>query len=419
MIALRRAAVVALALTAALLLFPASPASSGNSTATPTPTADPPLPLFVDPTLLEQIRIVNAFDCGGDAERCMWQESDAMVMARIAMGEAPDSINDRIYIMWNIRMRAELGFGGSAYYSGSRSTPDAWGPSTTIKEEALCDGGCQFSPARAASNVYFPCALSEGNPMRAMLCPTDDQLPGFLMTYAAADYILRAPLSEMPVELRGYDGFRSPQVSWVGRIDHAGGLRSRRFFPNGNIWRDEYEKDNVFWERVALRGTATPTPTITPTPRPTRTLLPPEKSYATLQLDDGPVVIREENRDMRKPYLFIVVLAVLALSFVLMAFQVINQDRVAEVIAGVVTFIIMLFGPKPLKALYDLLKLPGGAWRVFATYVMSFLVGLAALLITGAFASVTWNLETLMAFAGALATAAQMAYHRLKDLGSI
>ena len=118
----------------------------------------------------------------------------------------------------------------------------------------------------------------------------------------------------------------------------------------------------------------------------------------------------------RYPILFFLIVLT---SLLLMAFQIIDESRVEEIIAGLVGFAIMLFGPKPLKKIYDLLKIPGGAWRVFATYVASGILGLIVLLIAGTFSNVAWNMETILALAGALSASAQMAYHRLKDLREI
>ena len=114
-----------------------------------------------------------------------------------------------------------------------------------------------------------------------------------------------------------------------------------------------------------------------------------------------------------------VFMLIVIVSFLLMAFQVVDESRVEEIITGIVGFAIMLFGPKPLKGLFSLLKIPGGPWRVLATYVVSGLFGALVLLIAGVFVDVVWNAETVLAFAGALSMAAQMAYHRLKDLGTI
>jgi len=164
---------------------------------------------------------------------------------------------------------------------------------------------------------------------------------------------------------------------------------------------------------------ARPTPTSTPFPTPTLQ----ESDYGAIVIrepdEKPPETIQQEEQSMfRHPFyrkLFILALIAI-LSLVLMAFQVIDNDRIEEVITAIVGFVIMLLGPKPLRALYDLLKIPGGAWRVFATYVASGIVGVVALLIAGAFTAITFDAETLLAMAGLLATAAQMAYHHLKDL---
>lgn len=248
-----------------------SPAPTSTRTPEPTPTQtqtpEPPLDLsdvydefageepspiecFIGLDLVRKIRITtqDIWDAGSVAD-VMWNEEDALVMTRIAMGESPGSFNDRVYIMWNIRLRAELGFKGAGYYSGNRSTPDRWGPQTTIKQEALCYGGCQFSPAKAVHNIYFP--LDVNSHLRKMLYPLDEDLIDFLITYRMALQILEADFdSEFPEELKGYDGFRSPDISWIGRIHRKGGLPSAQFFARQEVWRDEYDKDNVYWNLV-------------------------------------------------------------------------------------------------------------------------------------------------------------------------
>jgi hypothetical protein len=84
--------------------------------------------------------------------------------------------------------------------------------------------------------------------MRKMLCPIDADLPDFLFAYTAAQAILDAPISDFPVELRGYDNFRSPSI--VGerqRNRPPDGLLSKQFFPRANIWRDEFPDDSQYW----------------------------------------------------------------------------------------------------------------------------------------------------------------------------
>ena len=252
------------------------PTSSPTPTATPVPTSTPtpvntsetppdlsdpydefagelpsPIEYYIGLDMIRKIRITtqDIWDAGSVAD-VMWNEEDALVLTRIAMGESPGSFNDRVYVMWNIRMRVELGFKNAGYYSGYRSMPDRWGEPTSIKQEALCYRGCQYSPARAVENIYFP--LEVNSHLRKMLYPVDDDLIDFLITYKMALQILNADFDgEFPEGLKGYDGFRSPTVSWIGRVDWKGGLPSVQFFARQNIWRDEYDKDNVYWNLVS------------------------------------------------------------------------------------------------------------------------------------------------------------------------
>ena len=241
-----------------------TPAPTKTPTATPTPDLDlsdpydefageepSPIEVFIGLDMVRKIRITtqDIWDAGSVAD-VMWNEEDAMVLTRIAMGESPSSFNDRVYIMWNIRLRAELGFKGAGYYSGNRSMPDRWGPETSIKQEALCSGGCQYEPARAVHNIYFP--LKVNSHLRKMLYPVDEDLIDFLITYRMAVQILEADFDkDYPEELRGYDGFRSPDISWIGRKHREGGLPSAQFFERQEVWRDEYEKDNIYWNLVS------------------------------------------------------------------------------------------------------------------------------------------------------------------------
>jgi len=214
---------------------------------------DPPAPTTVTavigPELVEAFRIEDGWACGGSAHECMKGEEDALVLARIAIGESPSSPGDQIYIMWLIKFRAYLGFKNAGKYGGWYNDPARWGPMTTIKDEALCLRGCQFSPARVALSIYFPCLLSETNAMRKMLCPIDADLPDFLFAYDAAKAILAAPIAEFPEEMRGYDNFRSPSITGPGQRNRMpDGLKSQQFFPRANIFRDEFPDDNAFWD---------------------------------------------------------------------------------------------------------------------------------------------------------------------------
>lgn len=212
-----------------------------------------PLARVIGQELLDDLRITTdeIWHVGnGSIEGVIAQEEPAMILTRVAIGEAPYSINDRIYIMWLIRLRAELGY-KNARHRGWNPSQVRWGTPTTIQHEVLCIGGCQFSPIRATHGIYFPANIKEGSPIRMMVHPGDDQIAAFLLTLDVAREIIGAPITEFPEQLKGYDAFRSPSVDWVGTLYYQGGLRSERFFAQGNIWRDEDEVDNAFWDLLA------------------------------------------------------------------------------------------------------------------------------------------------------------------------
>ena len=247
--------------------------------------------------MADQFRIESVWTCGGSINRCMHAESDALILARVAMGEAPHSLSDRVYVMWSIRLRAALGF--KEALPGYLAVPNRWGPETSIAVEALCNGGCQYSPVRAADGIYFPCEELDGrHALRSMLCPTDEQLGDFYLTWQFAEDIAFANLDEFPLQLRGFESFRSPTITWINQVNRPGGRRSVLFFPGGNIWRDEYPQDDVFWEEwdtfsaeAVLPATAVPTSTPVPTASLTPTVLPSPTIGATLI----PVIPKEER----------------------------------------------------------------------------------------------------------------------------
>ena len=156
--------------------------------------------------------------------------------------------------MWSIKLNGALGY--KEALPGWRLPDDRWGPPTGIYVEALCNGGCQYSPVRAAEPIYFPCELDERHPLRPMLCPTDTQLDGFWLTFQFAEEIVVSDWSYFPEDLKGYEHFRSPTIDGVGRFHRDDGARSRQFFPRGNIWRDEHSQDDEFWRLWDL-GTET------------------------------------------------------------------------------------------------------------------------------------------------------------------
>lgn len=238
----------------ALLLFVVAEADA--------PTPEPPVVTFMGDEAVDVLRIEDVFRCGHNMNECLWEEDPALMLARVAVGESPSSPNDQIYIMWLIKLRAHLGFkhagdaGNGAGWCGTRwcYTPGRWGTPTTIQEEALCDGGCQFSAVRASLDIFYPCLLSEYHPLRKMLCPIDADLNDLAFARDAAQWVLDSPLSDFPEELRGYDNFRSPSIVGIGQRNREGGLRSWQAWPRANIWRDEFKDDNLFWDQLSEDG---------------------------------------------------------------------------------------------------------------------------------------------------------------------
>ena len=189
----------------------------------------------------------------GSVQTVLLGEPEALVLTRVAMGENSESLNDRILVMWNIRIRADLGYKNGGSYGGYRAEPDRWGPPTNIYREALCIEGCQYEPVELLFAVTDParCGLAG---VRAMIYPGDSLLGDFYLTWLMAGEIMEAPLEAVPIEFRGYDGLLSPEIAAVGRYYREGGLPSRQFFPGGNVWADREPEDNLFWEELAIVG---------------------------------------------------------------------------------------------------------------------------------------------------------------------
>ena len=187
----------------------------------------------------------------GTVQGVVEKENDALVLTRVAMGENPSNLQERIYIMWFIRLRAELGYKNAGHRGWVQPEDRWWHEPTTIKEEALCIGGCQFTPVRMWQNIYFPANVKEGQ-LTAMIYPTENQMQDFYLTYKAALQITHAPITEYPEELRGYDEFRAGSTAKEGIRYQQGGLSSKAFFKETeyNIFRDVSPWDNTFWENI-------------------------------------------------------------------------------------------------------------------------------------------------------------------------
>lgn len=259
-------------LRAIIALMLASTALKTDSKPTPTP---PPIPVEIPTELIEEFRITG-YEVGTIGQWSMnayiMRESEAMILTRVALGESQDSFEDRVAIMWLIKMRAELGFkwaGRMGYLRQGQS--DRWGPPSTIAAESICVGGCQFSVMQPIEYITGPQKIATTSPMRLMLHPTDEQLPVFYETYLAALEIVELPLTAMPRWLQGYDSFRAVWID-QGDIYRSGGLETIQFFDQGDVWSDRWSQDNRYFDLHYVE--VTPTPTITATLEPTSTSVP-------------------------------------------------------------------------------------------------------------------------------------------------
>ncbi len=169
--------------------------------------------------------------------------------------------------------------------------------------------------------------------------------------------------------------------------------------------------------------TSTPTPTVivTPTPTATVTLLPTSRPTITSTLIEkekagpDPVVKEKTVMRMKRSTLWFLVLApLLVISAVLLQ---ITQGTM-EAIAFVISVLVGLFEPKPLKWVLDKLALEGQAAVVFV-YAASLVVGAIGLALSKQLFEFAWTWDNALAIAGLMFAAATYAYHRLKDNGDI
>ena len=185
------------------------------------------------------------------------------------MGESHENEADRTLIMWIIKIRAYLGY-GNANSRGFNPPHDRWGESTSIKQEALNPG--QFESVKVAYGSADPEGLPETGNLRAMLNPTDAQLPAFQSTHQTALDIVDLPISSAPEELRGFDGFVADDtgVYWVGG-------RTSSELAGSNAYYDQSWLDNIHFGLIScenardnnrnhplmdLQCPATPTPSL-------------------------------------------------------------------------------------------------------------------------------------------------------------
>ncbi len=251
----------------------------------PTPVACP-MPTSTATAIPENLRNLaritpDEIAHAGGLREYLLSESDALTLTRVAMGESNVYMQDRNYIMWLIKMRAELGYQNSSS-RGINPPNNRWGASTSIKTETLSETAInsqQFEPVTVVITQYEnnragfdPSGYPAGSNLRAMLSPTDEQLPAFIETYQTASTLVSTSFSSMPEELKGFDSFRSSS-SPQGEASWIGGRTSSQLVAGGNVYRDDSWIDNIYFglvtceyvaannrDRVDFQCPGTPTP---------------------------------------------------------------------------------------------------------------------------------------------------------------
>jgi YD repeat-containing protein len=214
-----------------------TPSPTPTNTPTPTTSGD------CEPCITQEA-IVQA----GGVENYLKKESDACTLARVSMGESHENGYDRQLVMWIIKMRTDLGYGNSNT-RGANPPYDRWGASTSIKQEAL--NPAQFETVREAYTVTNPEDLPATDNIRAMLSPTDAQLPEFQSTLQMATTMVNQPLSSMPERLRGFDGFLAYGAvgGWTGAKDSQ--QLAKDHGPTANFYNDQSWIDNIHFGLVS------------------------------------------------------------------------------------------------------------------------------------------------------------------------
>jgi hypothetical protein len=177
-------------------------------------------------------------------------EKDAVLLTRLAMAESRRSSEDRVYVMWIVRLRTEIA------YSVNVPKP---GQKTSVQQEIFSPG--QFAVIPEILNVADPRAVALGNNI-SLACggqingaiypcdvsghpenppnpddPNAQALEDWKQTYNNAQIILAVSSEQFPSvfpeKLRGYDGFRGYNTgSGVRFVEDV-----------GNFYYDETNRD--------------------------------------------------------------------------------------------------------------------------------------------------------------------------------
>jgi hypothetical protein len=210
---------------------PTQPGGGGRDLTTPTPPSDNdptplpcPTPGVPTPTAEDIFRITkeDIAGAGGSMSSYLQQEDEALLMARIAMGEATDNSDERLRIMWLIKIQAELGYMNANARGRDLFYIDHYGQKSTIRNELLKDSK-QFQVVDAALPVLDPerdTYLANLPHIKAMLYPNDNQVEEFKTLYSNAKLILTIQEDGLKTstdpqlnQIRGYDEYRAYAIT--------------------------------------------------------------------------------------------------------------------------------------------------------------------------------------------------------------
>jgi hypothetical protein len=236
-----------------------------TATNTLQPTATPDYPALFSITKAE-------IDSAGGIANYLRSESPELLLARTGMGEGADkNLKDRTYVMWIVKVRAEIGL--SNYKAGIPSTSQM--TSITAEGLALKPGvpanttnpdGYQFSAIGALivdpyGSIQADCKTN----VRRMSNPCDVQ--EFLETYNAAKTIANSSISSIPQELKGFDTFTSQSAGKPGQKCQFGDydpkynrLAEQLAGSGSSVFFDCFWPDNIILKTIQGDPYATPSP---------------------------------------------------------------------------------------------------------------------------------------------------------------
>ena len=147
-----------------------TPTPSANCTLTLTPT-NKPTPTLTDDELFQIT--AEEIQLAGGIINVLKNEDTSLLLARVAIGEAQDREDERLRIMWLVKVRAELGYSNSVRGINT-SFLDRFGVKSTVESELLEPGEFEVIDYIRDQNISNPQLEPDSN-IKAMLYPTGEK----------------------------------------------------------------------------------------------------------------------------------------------------------------------------------------------------------------------------------------------------